>query len=121
MTERADHQAVGRLQPVLPRLVWPHEALDFTPWLLRNVDVLSELLGMDLVLEVAEHPVGGFSLDLLGRDANTGEAVIVEISLSSPTTLTWGRSSPTPPARIRPPSCGSQHRSVKSIGRRSIG
>ena len=43
-----------------------HEAHEFTPWLLNNVDVLSDLLGMDLVLEVVEHPVGGFSLDLLG-------------------------------------------------------
>jgi len=45
----------------------PHEALDFTPWLLQNVDVLSDLLGTDLVLEVAEHPVGDFSLDLKGE------------------------------------------------------
>jgi hypothetical protein len=40
--------------------------------LLENVDVLSDLLGMDLALDVAEHPVGGFSLDLLGRDEATG-------------------------------------------------
>lgn len=59
---------LGRLRPVLPRDVWAHEALNFTPWLLDNVDVLSDLLGMDLVLERAEHPVGGFSLDLLGHD-----------------------------------------------------
>jgi hypothetical protein len=32
---------------------------------------------MDLALEVAEHPVGGFSLDLLGRDDATGQVVIV--------------------------------------------
>jgi len=48
--------------------VWTHEAHNFTPWLLRNVDVLGDLLGMQLVLDVAEHAVGGFSLDLLGRD-----------------------------------------------------
>ncbi|GAB3266047.1 DUF4268 domain-containing protein [Alteromonas gracilis] len=97
---------VGRLRAILPREVWPHEALDFTPWLLRNVDVLSDLLGMDLVLEVAEHPVGGFSLDLLGRDASTDEPVIVENQLeqsdhthlgqiltyaagADPTTIVW--------------------------------
>ncbi|WP_206665874.1 DUF4268 domain-containing protein [Pedococcus bigeumensis] len=33
---------------------------------------------MDLALDVAEHPVGGFSLDLMGRDEATGEVVIVE-------------------------------------------
>ena len=58
--------ALGRLTRVPPREVWPHEAHSFTPWLLNNVDVLSELLGMELALEVAEHPVGGFSLDLFG-------------------------------------------------------
>lgn len=50
----------------IPRDGWPHEAHSLTPWLLNNVDVLSDLLGMDLALEVAEHPVGGFSLDLMG-------------------------------------------------------
>lgn len=43
--------------------------------------MLSDLLGMDLVLEAAEHPVGSFSLDLIGRDESTGERVIVENQL----------------------------------------
>ncbi len=97
---------LGRLKAVLPRDVWPHEALNFTPWLLDNVDVLSDLLGMDLVLERAEHPVGGFSLDLIGHDEATGQAVIVENQLemsdhthlgqiltyaagTNPTTIVW--------------------------------
>ena len=97
---------LGRLKPVPPRDVWAHEALNFTPWLLDNVDILSDLLGMDLVLERAEHPVGGFSLDLLGRDNATGRAVIVENQLemsdhahlgqiltyaagTNPTTIVW--------------------------------
>ena len=73
---------LGRLQIIPPREIWPHEALDFTPWLLQNVDVLSDLLGMDLVLDVAEHPVGDFSLDLKGYDETTGEVVIVENQLA---------------------------------------
>lgn len=61
---------------------------------------------MDLELEVAEHPVGDFSLDLLGRDLATGERVIVENQLdvsdhrhlgqiltyaagTDPTTIVW--------------------------------
>jgi hypothetical protein len=72
---------LGRLSPVRARDVWPHEALDFTPWLLKNVDVLSELLGMELVLEAAEHPVGGFSLDLIGRDVTDDSVVIIENQL----------------------------------------
>jgi hypothetical protein len=72
---------LGRLAPVAPRDVWPNEAQHFTPWLLQNADVLSDLLGMDLALEVAEHPVGGFSLDLIGKDEATGDVVIVENQL----------------------------------------
>jgi hypothetical protein len=98
--------SLGRLALVPPRDVWPHEAHDFTPWLLANADVLSDLLGMELDLEVAEHPVGDFSLDLLGRDVATGQKVIVENQLevsdhthlgqiltyaagTDPTTIVW--------------------------------
>ncbi len=73
--------SLGRLSAVAPREVWAHEAQGFTPWLLQNVDVLNDLLGMDLELEVAEHPVGGFSLDLLGRDLSDDSVVIVENQL----------------------------------------
>lgn len=72
---------LGRLSTVPPREIWAHEAHAFTPWLLHNVDVLSDLLGMELELEVAEHPVGGFSLDLLGRDVADDSVVIVENQL----------------------------------------
>jgi hypothetical protein len=98
--------SLGRLSAVRPRDVWKHEALDFTPWLLSNGDVLSDLLSMDLVLEAAEHAVGGFSLDLIGRDESTGQVVIVENQLeesdhthlgqiltyaagTDPTTIVW--------------------------------
>src|SRR4051812_10304063 len=73
--------SLGRLVPVAPRSVWAHEAQNFTPWLLANADVLSDLLGMDLELDAAEHPVGGFYLDLVGKDAATGDRVIVENQL----------------------------------------
>jgi hypothetical protein len=72
---------LGRIVQMHPREVWPHEAYNFTPWLLQNVDVLSELLGMELILEAAEHPVGDFSLDLKGYDEATGDVVIVENQL----------------------------------------
>jgi len=98
--------SLGRLEIVPARDVWPHEALDFTPWLLANVDVLSDLLGMDLVLERAEYPVGDFSLDLIGYDQSTNDVVIVENQLevsdhthlgqiltyaagTGPTTIVW--------------------------------
>jgi len=98
---------LGRLTSVPPRDVWVHEAYDFTPWLLQNVDVLSDLLGMEeLELDAAEQPVGGFSLDLIGRDLSDGSVVIVENQLAqsdhghlgqiltyaagtNPTTIVW--------------------------------
>jgi hypothetical protein len=33
--------AVGRIERVELRDVWLHEALDLTPWLLENADVLA--------------------------------------------------------------------------------
>ena len=36
---------------------------------------------MDLDLKRAEHPVGDFSLDLIGKDRATGELVIIENQL----------------------------------------
>ncbi|MER5626433.1 DUF4268 domain-containing protein [Streptosporangium sp. NPDC002544] len=79
---RSGRPDLSRLTPVDPREVWRHEARDFTPWLLENADVLGEELGMDLVLKVAEHPVGGFLLDLIGVDEATNERVIVENQLT---------------------------------------
>lgn len=58
-----DGGALGRLRSVAPREVWPHEARDFTRWLLVNEDVLADVLGMQLELTEAEHTVGPFSVD----------------------------------------------------------
>jgi hypothetical protein len=69
---------IGRLVEVDLREVWAHEALSFTPWLLENADVLADALGIELELEAAEHAVGGFSLDLLGRDLTNECTLIVE-------------------------------------------
>jgi Domain of unknown function (DUF4268) len=74
---------LGRLERVDPRLVWIHEAHDFTPWLLKNGDRLAEALGIDLELEAAEHAVGGYSLDLVGRDLTNDAILIVENQLDT--------------------------------------
>jgi hypothetical protein len=59
---------LSRLTQLDPREVWAHEAHEFTPWLLANSEHLAEVLGIDLELQAAEHAVGGFWLDLFGRD-----------------------------------------------------
>jgi hypothetical protein len=74
---------LGRLEVVAVREVWPHEALDFTPWLLANADHVGEALDMDLEITTAEHKVGGFSLDLVGKDLRTNEIVIIENQLET--------------------------------------
>jgi hypothetical protein len=73
---------LGKLERVSARAAWPHEAHDFTPWLLENAETLGEALNMDLELNRAEHSVGDFSLDLIGTDVATGESVIVENQLA---------------------------------------
>lgn len=68
----------GVLKRVDLRKLWPHEALDFTPWLAQNLPLLGESLGMDLEHTMQESPVGPFSLDLLCRDLGRDRPVIIE-------------------------------------------
>ena len=72
---------LGRLRKVEVRTVWESEARDFTPWLLDHHDHLAEALGIDLEIERSEHPVGDFSLDLVGRDLTNDAVLIVENQL----------------------------------------
>jgi hypothetical protein len=74
---------LGRLERIDPRMAWPHEAHDMTPWLLNNSDVLADVLGIDLELNGAEHAVGAFSLDLIGRDLTHDCVLIVENQLTT--------------------------------------
>lgn len=73
---------LGRLESVDAREVWAHEAHDFTPWLLANGDRLAESLGIELELTAREHAVGGFSLDIIGRDLTHDAVLIVENQLA---------------------------------------
>ena len=73
---------LGRIEKLDLRAVWPHEAHSLTPWLLENADVLQDVLGIDLELTAAEHGVGAFSLDLIGRDLTNDCVLIVENQLT---------------------------------------
>lgn len=72
---------LGRLEAVSPRSVWVHEGHDFTPWLLSHADHLAEALGIELEFTSAEHPVGSYLLDLIGRDLTHDAVLIVENQL----------------------------------------
>lgn len=78
----AGRAQLGRVEAVHPREIWGHEAHEFTPWLLENADTLGEVLGIDLELTSAEHPVGAFSLDLIGKDLTNDCVLIVENQLT---------------------------------------
>lgn len=73
---------LSKLVAIDPRDVWPQEAYDFTPWLLQNADTLAGVLGIDIELTAAEHPVGGFNLDLIGQDLTNQCVLIVENQLT---------------------------------------
>ena len=73
------------------RSKWPNEALDFTPWLAQNLDLLGEELGISLELVQQEKAVGPMSLDILAKDTNTGELVAIENQLEWTDTLHLGQ------------------------------
>jgi len=57
----------GEIKSVDIRELWPNEARDFTPWLVENIDRLSNTLGMDLEVTAREADVGNFSLSSLQK------------------------------------------------------
>ena len=63
------------------RSVWPHEALDFTPWLAENIDLLGETLGLDISVEETESSVGSFNVDIFASEVGTDRKIIIENQL----------------------------------------
>lgn len=79
MTQPVDSTVtITELVPVDIKKAWPTEPAHFTPWLLDNAAVLSEVLGVEVELDAREHKVGTFSLDLIGRVSGSDKIVIVE-------------------------------------------
>ena len=68
---------IDRLVATPLRHLWPNEAVDFTPWLADNIDLLGDALDMTLEEVETEAAVGGFSADLVAVN-DQGETVIVE-------------------------------------------
>lgn len=75
---------LGKLEKIEDlRSIWKHEAKDFTPWLAEeeNLSMLSEAIGIDIVLEEQESNVGEFSVDIFATDESTGRKIIIENQL----------------------------------------
>ena len=65
---------LGKLEQITDlRSVWKHEAKDFTPWLAKeeNLEIISEAVGIDIVVEEQESNVGDFSVDLFATEEGT--------------------------------------------------
>ena len=65
------------------REVWPHEALDFTPWLAENIELLSTAIGIDIAVKEIEDPVGSFNVDIYGYEIGTDKPIIIENQLEN--------------------------------------
>jgi hypothetical protein len=74
--------ALGKLEYVDPKSIWPMEAKDFTPWLADNLGLLGETLGLDLELVKTEASVGAFACDIEARETGSGRRVIIENQLA---------------------------------------
>ena len=82
MTEQTQTTKFDTLTEVELREAWPHEAIDFTPWLADNLTRISEVIGVDLELVGTEVAVGRFSADILARNPQTDSLVLIENQLA---------------------------------------
>ncbi len=74
---------LGKLKQVNLRDYWKHEALDFTNWLAKeeNLTLLSEEIGIDIVLKETEASVGKFNVDILAVEDGSDRLIVIENQL----------------------------------------
>lgn len=75
---------LGRLKEIKDlRRVWPHEALDFTPWLAEeeNLMLLSDAVGLEITVDETESSVGDFNVDIYATETGTDRKIIIENQL----------------------------------------
>lgn len=74
---------LGKLERLDVRNIWQSESSDFTPWLAQeeNLIRLGEEIGIELELEATEQNVGLFRADILCKDADNGNWVLIENQL----------------------------------------
>ncbi len=74
---------LGRFEQVELRSIWASEDKGFTPWLAEpeNIALLGETIGLRLEVEKREKEVGPFSADILCRDADQDQWVLIENQL----------------------------------------
>lgn len=63
------------------RSIWPHEALNFTPLVAENVDLLADAVGLDITVDETESSVGDFNVDIYASETGTDRKIIIENQL----------------------------------------
>lgn len=63
------------------RSIWPHEALNFTPWVAENVELLADAVGLDITVDETESSVGNFNVDIQASETGTDRKIIIENQL----------------------------------------
>ena len=63
------------------RSIWPHEALNFTPWVAENVDLLADAVGLDITVDETESSIGDFNVDIYASETGTDRKIIIENQL----------------------------------------
>ncbi|MDP4291002.1 MAG: DUF4268 domain-containing protein [Bacteroidota bacterium] len=74
---------IGKLEKVDIRQLWNGEASDFTPWLAKdeNIELLSDVIGVDLEVVQQEKNVGPFRADILCKSTVDDHNVLIENQL----------------------------------------
>ena len=75
---------LGQLKEIKDlRKVWPHEALDFTPWLAENdnISLLGDAIGIEMTVDETESSVGSFNVDIFASENGTNKIIIIENQL----------------------------------------
>ena len=76
--------SLGQLKEIKDlREVWPHEALDFTPWLAeeKNLALLADAVGLEITVDETESKVGDFNVDIYATETGTERRIIIENQL----------------------------------------
>ena len=76
--------SLGQLKEIKDlREVWPHEALDFTPWLAEenNLALLADAVGLEITVDETESKVGDFNVDIYAIETGTERRIIIENQL----------------------------------------
>jgi len=76
---------LGKLEKIPLRDAWKHEALDFTGWLSEsdNLQLLSNEIGIDIILIQTEASVGKFNVDILAEEESSNRKIVIENQLES--------------------------------------